>query len=114
MSTMDRAADSGPSARDYKAEIGELLAQADSLRAEADSIDLAAEAAASLGMATVHSAAAQQTADRNAARASEKVSADARAMARAPHSYAGAVATETIKPAPARRSTTSRSGSRQE
>ena len=84
---VDSVANSGPSSRNYGADIQRMLAQADALRSEADSIDLEAEAAASLGRAALHGSEALECAGQNAARASEKVWAHERPHSSPPHQH---------------------------
>jgi hypothetical protein len=70
----DASADSGPSGRNYRAEMDAMLARADALRDEAASIDLDGAVQATLEKCSAYGSSAHERAVENAARASERVS----------------------------------------
>ena len=70
---VDAAADSAPNGRNFQGEIEALLARADALREEAESIDLDSAVQASLKRSGAFSASAHGRAEENATRASKKV-----------------------------------------
>ena len=72
-SSVQRAANSAPSGRNYQAEKDALLAQAQALRDEAEAIDLVAATKECLERGSTHFANASECAEQNAARATEKV-----------------------------------------